>query len=418
MTRFHLFLLGVILFFFLSACQPSAPHSHETLARVAEQNQLVGLSVLVIREGEIIDEFYHGLADIESERPVEADTRYRIASISKSVVATALMMLYEKGLFELDEDISAAMGYTIRNPRFPDRPITYRMLLDHTSSLRDGSRYGDYLMTTYRRDTLPDMRDILLPEGMFYAADTWGEQPPGAYFTYCNLAYGLLGALIEKLSGQRFDVYVREAVLIPLGIAGSFNVRDIEDLNTVATLYRNGQPTADHYPEDIREALTDDYAPGRNGSIFAPQGGLRVSARELSRFLRLHMRRGEGFENPILKTETFALMHAASWTYDGTNGDNYKDFFNAYGLGFHRTGQPGHRDFVFPGVSMVGHAGEAYGLIGGMHWDAHRDFGLIFLTNGYYSESNHAPGRRSAFYLPEEQVFDWVYEHFYSRVSQ
>jgi len=417
MSRIHL-TFDPVFFFLFSACQPPAPTFQDQLAQVAEENQLVGMSVLVVQGGEIADEYHYGLANINSKRAVDANSRYRIASISKSVVATALMTLYDQGLFKLDEDISKAMGYPIRNPRFPETPITYRMLLNHTSSLRDGSRYGDFLMTTYRRDTLPDMKEILLPEGMFYTEDTFGEQAPGTYFTYCNLAYGLLGALIERLSTQRFDVYVRESVLEPLGIQGNFNVQDLSDLNTIATLYRNGQPTADEYPVDLQDPLTEDYTLGQNGSIFAPQGGLRVSARELSRFLLLHMKKGEGFEDPILKTETFALMHQPSWTFDGTNGDNYKDFFNAFGLGFHLSGNPGHKDYVFPAISMIGHAGEAYGLISEMQWEPEREFGLIFITNGYFGEEGHAPGKRSSFYLPEEQVFDVVYKRFYETAAK
>ncbi len=408
------FCLGILLF---SSCQQKASFQDE-LAAVAAQNQLVGMSLLVVCNGDIVDEFYHGLAHIEEERPVTEKTRYRIASISKTVVATGLMKLYEKGAFDLDDDISPVLGYPVRNRHFPEVPITFRMLLTHTSSLQDGSGYGDFLFTTYRRDTLPGMEEILLPEGYFYTDDMWLSQKPGTYFTYCNLNFGIIGALIEKISGKRFDIYIRETVLEPLGIEGSFNVREITDLNSIAALYRNGQSTADDYQGVYPEPLTPSYPLGQNGSIFGPQGSLRVSPRELATFMLMHMQQTSGSPRAVLDKGTVELMQQPVWTFDGSNGDTYGGFYHSFGLSLHRTGQADRSDFIFPNVPMIGHAGEAYGLISQMHWDTSGRFGFIWMTNGYYGEQGHEAGIRSAFFKPEEAIFNLIESYYHTCMAK
>jgi CubicO group peptidase (beta-lactamase class C family) len=104
------------------------------------------------------------------------------------------------------------------------------MLLSHTSSLAEGSKYNDFLAATYA-DTPPEVSQLLIPNGLYYNEDTWSSHKPGTFFQYSNINFGLLGTLIEAISGQRFDIYMREHVLAPLSIAGSFNIADIKDIN-------------------------------------------------------------------------------------------------------------------------------------------------------------------------------------------
>jgi CubicO group peptidase (beta-lactamase class C family) len=91
----------------------------------------VGLSVLGVCNGEIIDSFYYGQSDISRGVSVSEKTRYRVASVSKHVATIGLMQLYEQGKFKLDDDISPALGFKLIHPLYPNTPITYRMILSH-----------------------------------------------------------------------------------------------------------------------------------------------------------------------------------------------------------------------------------------------------------------------------------------------
>lgn len=92
---------------------------------------MVGLSVVGVCRGEIIDVFNYGWSDIQRKIPLSTETKFRIASISKHVTTIGLMRLFEQGKFKLDDDVSTALGFQVRNPNFPDVIITYRMLLSH-----------------------------------------------------------------------------------------------------------------------------------------------------------------------------------------------------------------------------------------------------------------------------------------------
>jgi CubicO group peptidase (beta-lactamase class C family) len=386
---------------------------HKKLQKIAENNRLIGMSVAVVCQGQLKDVYHYGISDLERGIGVNNQTMYRIASISKTVTSVALMKLFERGLFALDDDIGKYLGYQVANPNFPDIPITFRMLLTHTSSLTDGPVYDRFLTASYQQNPPPPLMELLTPGGGYYGEKLFATRQPGSYFSYCNLNFGIMGTLIEKLSGQRFDNFVREEILNPMGIQGSFNVADIRQINNLSPLYRNSVATVDNY-KGIRPTGRDlaSYIPGNNGIIFGPQGGLRISALDLAKFMMMILNQGKYNGTQILESKTIELMHTAQWQYDGTNGDNYNNLFNAWGLGFHLiTNSPGG-DIVFEGEKMAGHSGNAYGLISGMYYNINQNFGLIFITNGYKGEQSYGAISGSAFYKPEAEVFRLIERHF------
>lgn len=376
------------------------------LKQVAQNNNLVGMSVVTTCNGQVSNVFHYGLSDIDRDISVSDNTHYRIASISKTVTATALMILFQEDLFELDDDISDYLGYEIRNPNYSEIPITFRMLLSHTSSLQDGSGYSDFLSDTYSQTPPPNINEVLLTDGNYYTSNMWRTEEPGTYFAYSNMNYCLIGTLIEKISGKRFDNYVRENLFIPLEIRGSFNVSHLENIDDLAVLYRNSIPQADNY-QGISPTPFDStgYDIGTNGAVFAPQGGLRISALDLSKFMLFHSNYGKYNNVQIMDSSVIALMHTPEWTYNGSNGDNYYNLFNQWGLGLHITTNTANGDIVIDDEKFYGHPGEAYGLISDMYFSKGKNFGVIFMTNGYYGSAGYQWGNYSAFYVPEEEVF-------------
>ena len=383
-----------------------AQNLQQQLQNVATANGLIGMSVVTTCGTDVQDVVHTGKSNVALNISVTDSTRYRIASISKLVTAIGLMGLHEQGLFGLDDDVSTALGFSFRNPAFPTVPITYRMVLSHTSSFQDGTGYADFLNATYSTAPPPPISELALPGGDWYTANLWRTEQPGTYFTYSNANFGIVGTLIEALSGQRFDVYMRQQVLLPLGINGSYNVQDLYSLDDLAVLYRNSAPQADNFNGVMPPAPDlSQYVIGSNGLYFAPQGGLRISALELARFAILLNNEGTYDGTALLQPATVALMLGDEWTWNGSNGDNYYGLFRSWGLGVHRITAQSGGDVVFPGTAMFGHAGEAYGLISDLYVDPATGFALVFITNGYTPGNAYQFGMASAFYGAEEDVY-------------
>ncbi len=372
------------------------------LQSIRTQYNVVGMSVSVVKGDSLVFSKGYGLRDISRNLPVNDSTFYRIASISKMITATALMKLYEQGLFNLDDDVSNYLGFTLRNPNFPNDKITFRKLLTHTSSLRDGTGYGQFLSDTYNNTPPPSLQSLLVPGGSYYTSDMFdaSRSPTINYFNYANINYGVIGTLIERLSNKRFDIFCKEKIFNPLQIAGSFNIQDIPNINNIAVLYRrsggNWMPQFDNYagikpqPRDL-----SGYTIGSNGVIFAPQGGLRISANDLSKFMLMFMNGGEYNGIRILNDSTVERMLIPSWIFNGSNGNNYYGIFNTYGFGCSRTSE------LLPGEILYGHPGEAYGLISDMYFSIIKDYGIIFITNG----GAWGYGNYSGWYNIEEDVY-------------
>jgi CubicO group peptidase (beta-lactamase class C family) len=142
LSTFFAVILGAVL----SGCA-TTPSLDDELAKIASdpQHRLASLSVLAVRDGRVVYERQFGDRFIatatDAAKPANAQTMYRIASISKLVVAVGVMRLVEEGKLALDEDVGTYLGWRLRNPHFPDAKITLRMFLTHTSSLRDGAFY-------------------------------------------------------------------------------------------------------------------------------------------------------------------------------------------------------------------------------------------------------------------------------------
>ncbi len=379
---------------------------------IAVNNDLMGGALVVFCQNGIRDNLVYGKSDMARNIPISTETKFRIASISKTITAMAVMQLVEQGLLDLDADVSTILGYNVRNPMYPASPITVRMLLSHTSSIIDGPTYGNFLQATLNNQPMPNLSDLLTVGGAYYTTAQFNNKTPGTYFNYSNINYVILGTLVEKISNQRFDVYVKEHICDPLGIDASFNVNDLTDINHVAVLYRkiNGNwiPQADNYLgiQPVHDNISG-YVPGTNGARFSPQGGFRCSAKDLATIFLVLMNGGSFDNKTLLSQASCDTMIANRWTYNGTNGNDYYGLFRSWGLGIHRvTNTPG-KDIVLPGSSlMFGHAGEAYGLLSDAYFDTTRKVGLVFMTNGVGVGTK--TNNYSAYYTVEQEIFHAV----------
>ncbi len=377
------------------------------LSEIYQYHNLIGMSVLAIEDGSFAYSGSFGLSNVTSKKKVSDQTLYRMASISKTVNATAFMMLVEKGKISLNEDIGDVLGYNLKNPNFPEISITPAMLLSHTSGIRDNEFYDKFLSDSYHLNEPPLLENLLTIKGNYYSADVWGNEMPGTYFCYSNLNYGIIAAIIEKVSAERFDVFCRKNIFEPLQMNASFNVCDIPNYHDIAALYENNQMQLIAGIDDyhFKNPMAKDYSayiPGSNGMMFGPQGGMRSSLTDLAKFMIMHMNNGEFNSIQLLKKETAELMTKTVWKYNGINGDNYENQFLSWGLGFQLLTATKGCDNYFRDLKMCGHLGDGYGLLSCMYFSKETQKAVIFCTNG--STQKWESGVNTAFYKVVEDA--------------
>lgn len=383
-----------------------------TLNSIFKKNEMMGLSVYYF-DKKTEGNYSFGYRNFDDKLPVTSTTRYRIASISKAFTALGIMKLVDQKKINLDEDISTYLGYKVFNPSFPSDKITTRMLLTHTSSILDGTGYDNFLSGTYNDATIPNVNSVLLPDGKYFTKDMFSDRQPGTYFTYCNLNYGLLGTLIEKASGIRFDIFMKNEILKPLNIGGSFSIQDIADVENVSALYRNKDgwkaQKDDFKGQKSKPSDLSTYEIGTNGAYFGPQGGLRVTAAELGTFLKYLKSNGKTHPT-IMSSKTIKLMKQSQWKFDGNNGDNFEGLFLNWGLGLH-IANTDKNDRISPiKGNFIGHAGDAYGLISDAYFSENENFGVVLVCNGILK--GYQKGKSTSFYSFEEEIFEVLNLHF------
>ena len=345
-----------------------------------------------------------GFADRARGRQLTIEDPARIASISKLVVAIGVMRLVEQGRVNLDRDVSDYLGWRLRNPAFPDRPITLRLLLSHRSSLKDDIEYWAIPLGATLQQTLANP----------IAFDP--AHAPGSYFRYSNLGFPVIASVLEKATGERFDRLMARLVLRPLGLSACFNwsqcgegaiERAVVLTQPDGTVIRDdlgGRPPACLVlaPNGCDLAT---YRIGDNGALFSPQGGLRASVRDLTIVGRMLMAGGRHNGRRFLRQASVTMLATPLWTYDGANGANEDGFYCAYGMAVQRLpiAQAGcHDDLFGGGRAMWGHAGDAYGVRSGLWIDPVRHTGIAFISTA--NGDDPPRGAHSAYRRIEERL--------------
>lgn len=372
-------------------------------AEAADPAVPASVRVAFDRDG-IISVASTGLADRATGRAATADSPARIASISKLITAIGVMRLVEAGQLDLDADVSTLLGFKVRNPAFPDTPITLRLLMSHRSSLTDGADYVLPLDATLQA-TLADPR-------------AWDSQhAPGTWFQYTNLNFPMIAAVMEKATGERFDQLMQRLVFQPLRLYACFNWSGCSDaaIAKAVVLYRSDGQVARDDLHGVRPACVATPArdgscdlsiwrPGVNGAIFSPQGGVRISMRDLATIGRMLLDGGKIDGRRLLSARSIRELRRIEWANDGKNGEGDRGFYCAYGLAMQllSAGTPGCNGNPFnDGRPRFGHAGDAYGLKSGLWIDPARHEGVVYFTTAVAPD---APRGATGYPIPEEDM--------------
>jgi len=324
------------------------------IEKLMKMAHMSAVSAAIVKDGELVWARGFGLAYREKNMVADENTIYLVASISKTFTATAIMQLYEKGLIDIDNDVNEYLPFSLRNPRYPDEPITVRMLLAHQSSLAEdppgfyfrcpaGLKMEDYFEQW--------LHEYLTPSGLYYMPQIWSDYEPGEKMFYANVGYSLLGYIVERVSGESFEEYCRKNIFEPLGMKNtSF---EFENLNISRIAMPYVYSRGEYYPLTYYSIL--DY----------PAGGLRTSVVDLSRFLIAHINGGVFEGTRILKERSVEEMHRVQYPSDTYNFQ--------YGLGF--------QIWDIGGERYIGHTGGLYGVATKMVFRESDGTGVIYFIN-------------------------------------
>lgn len=347
----YFIVLLLLLFPLHGICQPAK--AEPAIDSIMKQYEVIGLSVAVVKNNQIVYTHSFGMKDVETNQPLTDDCIFRIASISKSFSATSIMQLAERKKLSLEDDISDLVGFKVRNPKYPGKIITLKMVLSHRSGINDSQGY--FTLDVINPGKNPDW------------AQCYNDYEPGTGYMYCNLNFNMVGAVIERISGERFDQYVKHHVLDPLGLYGGYCV-DSLDNSRFATLYEYDDSLKKFVPSpgayNPRRTEIASYVTGYSTPIFSPTGGMKIPATDLARYMMMHMNYGKYNGKKIIKKKSAREMQTPLSDKEG------------YGLAIMTT------DKLIPGKTLKGHTGSAYGLYSAMFFDPKEKSGIVVITNG------------------------------------
>jgi CubicO group peptidase (beta-lactamase class C family) len=182
-----------------------------------ENAHIPGLATWAIKNGQVIWQQCYGYANLEDSIEVADTTIFTLASISKTITGTAIMQLWERGEFGLDDDINDYLPFNVRNPNYPDSAITFLMLMTHMSSIMDNWAVLNPLVQP-GPPTIPlgqFMYDYLDTSGVYYSTANFLTVPPGFAYSYSGVGAGLLGYLVEVLEDS-FPIHCQDSIFQPL----------------------------------------------------------------------------------------------------------------------------------------------------------------------------------------------------------
>ena len=283
-----------------------------------QRGDVAGAVISVVKDGKVVFAKGYGYADLKTLAVPSPDaTLFRPGSTSKLFAWTAVMQLVEQGKLDLDRDVNGYLDFTL--PPLDGKPITLRDLMTHTPGFEESAR-GLITQVGTKQATLGEYLKSHVPARIF---------PPGQIVAYSNYGCGVAGYIVERVSGQRFEDYVRQHIFAPLDMQHSTNDQPVQ--GALAPLMASSYMTASSGEAKAFEVVNP-----------VPAGGMSSTAIDMSHFMIAQLEGGRYNGASILSPATVALMHSPQRTAaPGLNG---------FDLGFYQEDSHGQR--------IVGHAGD------------------------------------------------------------
>lgn len=379
--------LLTLLPFALKSQTPSEKLTQE-LNNTFQQTHIAGMSVAIVNPDKILYQKNFGYADLSTQKPYTERSIHNIGSTSKTFIGIALMQLVEQGKLTLDTEINELLPFEVKNPYHPDTPITLRQLATHTSSIRD--RTFNYGLRAYRstdqtpgnRKGLPLMYKVMFKRmlkneavslgqflentlsetGNWYAKKNFYKEAPGSTENYSNIGASLAGYIVEIVSGESYDDYVKNHILKPLNMSSTaWSIKELD-----ATLF------AKRY---VNQVAFPDYT-----LMSYPDGALISSAQDLTTYLQA-MIRGYTGKSSLLSAASFQEMMSNQYEKAPLVNSLQKTEGRS-GIFWDIFGKEGQGD--------IGHNGSDPGILTFMYFDPESGIGCLLFTNTD-AEDKHMP---------------------------
>ena len=329
----------------------------------ATQNRIPGMIWGVVVDGQVVHLGSTGVADLASKAAVTPETAFRIASMTKSVTALAVMKLRDEGRLSLEDPVSRWIPAfeTMARPTRDTPPITIRQLLSHNAGLPEDNPWGDQQLSA-----TDAMLDEWLAKGIPFST------PPGTRYEYSNYAFALLGRVVTKASGVPYEQYVHDAILAPLHMdASTFRFADVPVARR-AVGYRL-EPDGTYAEE-----------PPLPHGAFGAMGGLLTTASDLGRYVAFHLSawppRDDEETGPVRRASVREMAHL--WTPSNLNARVVEGSLRAASAGY-GFGLRVSSDCRF--THIVAHGGGLPGFGSYMEWLPDYGVGMFAMATLTYS---------------------------------
>lgn len=329
-----------------------------------EKGNLSSVSYALVLDGKIVHESYEGLINQQTQKKSDNRSVYRIASMSKSFAGMAILQLRDAGKLRLDDPVTRYIPELKGQKYSPDSPeITIRNLLTHSAGFPEDNPWGDRQLGISTQEMLD-----MFKKGISFSTE------PGLTYEYSNMAFAMLGYIIQQVSGQTYQQFISENIWKPLDMNNTYWDYAKVPENDLVHGYRWV------YEKFVEQPFEGDGA-------YGIMGGILTSIDDFAKYMALHQAayQQDSTNSKILKKSSLKEMHYA-WNFNSVNKRGYKgtgelcDNTSFYGYGL-------RIDKNCENITMIGHSGGLPGF--GSDWKFLPQYGLgiVTLANGTYGSA-------------------------------
>ena len=302
-----------------------------------------GVQAAVIKDGKLYCTYEFGTALKEPFKAVEANTKFRIASLSKLVTDIVFMKLCEEGKADINGDISDYLGFTVRNPHYPEKVITPSMLMSHMSSIIDSSQFLNSRLNG---------SEVKI-ETLLNSSSSFSYSEPGSSYSYSNFSVALIGCICEKITGESFEVLADKYIFDLLNIDAGYTASDLKKTELLAALYGSGGYS-------LEQQLSESFHPELGQTHHLVQGNLTISAKDYINIAAVLCNNG-------LSADGTRLLKKSSVE---------KILNDSVGFGHVKN------SYVIDNKTLCTHTGSNFGMFSAFAIDPETGCGVVVLTSG------------------------------------
>ncbi len=344
----------------------------DELNYIYKQGYINGLSVSIVNDDKTLYQSGIGYSDIKSKKLYTENTIQNIASISKTLIGISLLKAQELNKLNLDDPIDKYLPFEVKNPYYPEIPITIRQLSTHTSTIRDTEYYDSkcYVLKDELKNAdvkhekfnspkskipmIDFLKKILTTEGELYKKEGFLENKPSEIFEYSNIGATLAAVILEIATGEKFDDFTIKHILQPLKMSNSGWSFDKIDFSKHSKLYSSTESEHPYYT-----------------LITYPDGGLITSVNDLSIYLT-ELIKGYSGKGTLLNQESYKILFEEQLGAENFIDRDSEDYYDEYNTG------------IFMGFTpngYIGHTGGDPGVSSYMFFNPKTKVGRILIIN-------------------------------------